>query len=121
MCLHTAIFYQYKTPQPTTRDGHRYLSLSPSAQRQEQHAPEVYRPLQERRQGAWSLPALAASLGHPCTGANVHISLALPQGDRFIPNRSSSNLDVASYVSREDRDLENLDALSPSKVGTGCL
>ncbi|GAB4820233.1 hypothetical protein N2152v2_007279 [Parachlorella kessleri] len=38
------------------------------------------------------------------------------KGDRFIPNRSSSNLDVASYVSREDRDLENLDALSPSKM-----
>lgn len=37
--------------------------------------------------------------------------------DRFIPNRSASNLDIASYnVSRENRDVENLDALSPSKV-----
>jgi cell division cycle protein 20 (cofactor of APC complex) len=37
--------------------------------------------------------------------------------DRFIPNRSSSNLDVAAYnVSREARDVENLDALSPSKM-----
>lgn len=42
----------------------------------------------------------------------------LPQLDRYIPNRSASNLDVASYnVSREARDVENLDALSPSKVG----
>lgn len=37
--------------------------------------------------------------------------------DRFIPNRSASNLDVASFnVSREARDVENLDALSPTKV-----
>lgn len=42
---------------------------------------------------------------------------ALPQMDRFIPNRSASNLDVANYnVSREARDVENLDALSPTKV-----
>lgn len=40
-----------------------------------------------------------------------------PQMDRFIPNRSASNLDVASFnVSREARDVENLDALSPTKV-----
>ena len=38
--------------------------------------------------------------------------------DRFIPNRSASNLDIASYnVSRENRDVENLDSISPSKVG----
>ena len=38
--------------------------------------------------------------------------------DRFIPNRSASNLDVANYnVSREAKDVENLDALSPTKVG----
>ena len=36
--------------------------------------------------------------------------------DRFIPNRSASNLDVASYVSRESRDVENMDALSPTKA-----
>ncbi len=37
--------------------------------------------------------------------------------DRFIPNRSASNLDVASFnVSREARDVENMDALSPTKV-----
>jgi hypothetical protein len=37
--------------------------------------------------------------------------------DRFIPNRSASNLDVANYnVSREAKDVENIDALSPTKV-----
>lgn len=41
-----------------------------------------------------------------------------PQMDRFIPNRSASNLDVANYnVSREAKDVENLEALSPTKVG----
>jgi hypothetical protein len=40
--------------------------------------------------------------------------------DRFIPNRSASNLDVANYnVSREAKDVENLDAISPTKVGAG--
>ena len=38
--------------------------------------------------------------------------------DRFIPNRSASNLDVANYnVSREAKDVENVDAMSPTKVG----
>jgi hypothetical protein len=38
--------------------------------------------------------------------------------DRFIPNRSASNLDVANYnVSREAKDVENMDAMSPTKVG----
>lgn len=37
--------------------------------------------------------------------------------DRFIPSRSASNLDVASYnVCRENKDIENVDALSPSKM-----
>jgi hypothetical protein len=41
----------------------------------------------------------------------------LPQMDRFIPNRSASNLDVANYnVSREAKDVENVDAMSPTKV-----
>ncbi len=65
----------------------------------------------------------AAQRSHPLT--NVHIAgweadtalaIATSQMDRFIPNRSSSNLDIASYVSRECLDVENLDALSPSKV-----
>lgn len=48
--------------------------------------------------------------------ANVH-SPAPAQMDRFIPNRSASNLDVANYnISREATDVENLDALSPTKV-----
>ena len=38
--------------------------------------------------------------------------------DRFIPNRSASNLDVANYnVSREAKDVENMDAMSPTRVG----
>ncbi|KAI3430400.1 hypothetical protein D9Q98_004995 [Chlorella vulgaris] len=37
--------------------------------------------------------------------------------DRFIPNRSASNLDVANYnVSREAKDVENVDAMSPTKL-----
>jgi hypothetical protein len=43
------------------------------------------------------------------------------QMDRFIPNRSSSNLDVASYnIAMEMKDVENVDETqSPSKVSPG--
>ena len=37
--------------------------------------------------------------------------------DRFIPNRSASNLDVANYtVARDEVDVENANSQSPSKV-----
>lgn len=40
--------------------------------------------------------------------------------DRFIPNRSASNLDAASYnIALEMKDVENQnEAQSPSKVST---
>jgi hypothetical protein len=43
------------------------------------------------------------------------------QMDRFIPNRSSSNLDVASYnIAMEMKDVENVDETqSPAKVSPG--